>query len=422
MQVTVEKLSPVLLEFHVEVPAERVRSEVDKAYTALQRTARVRGYRPGKAPRNVLAHLYGGRIHADVAQRLVDATLSQALSDKQIQPLSQPAIAPAELRPDDVFSYKARFEVRPDISEVTWEGFAVKRPATTPSEEMVDAEVAALRRQHATLQAPDPERPAKAGDVATITFTLEVGGAVREPRDQEIETEVGSGQLFKEIEDALAGMSPGETKDVAVTFPAAHTNPDLRGKEGLFRVTLKDLRERIYPDVDDEFAKDCGEESLAELRESLRKKVEKELVTKANDAVAEQLVIELCKANPIPVPPSLVDQQAQVSERELLAAARRQGQRVDPTPELRARVRIDAEMKVRAGLVMAEIAKAKEIKITEADIEKAYEELAEQTGRHVAKVKAEYRDAKKREILIGMILEDKVLDLIEAAAKVSEAS
>jgi trigger factor len=93
---------------------------------------------------------------------------------------------------------------------------------------------------------------------------------------------------------------------------------------------------------------------------------------------------------------------------------------VDATPELRARVRLDAEMKVRAGLVMAEIAKAKALKITDADIEKAYEELAEQTGRHVAKVKAEYRDAKKRELLIGMILEDKVLDLIEAAAKVSE--
>ncbi len=163
MQVNVEKLSPVLMEFQVEVPADRVRSEVDKAYTALQRTARVRGYRPGKAPRQVLAHLYGGRIHADVAQRLVDATLNQALADKQVQPLSQPAIAPTELRPDDTFSYKARFEVRPDIAEVKWEGFEVKRPSTTPTDEMIDAEITALRREHSTLQAPEPERPAAKG-------------------------------------------------------------------------------------------------------------------------------------------------------------------------------------------------------------------------------------------------------------------
>src|SRR5262245_62160320 len=236
MQVNVEKLSPVLIEFQVQVPAERVKTEVDRAYAAVQRTARVKGFRPGKAPRAVLAHLYAGRIHADVAQRLVDETLNKALAEKQVQPLSQPAIAPTELKPDDAFSYKARFEVRPEISEVKWEGFEVKRPAIVASEEMIDAEVAGLRRQHATLQTPEPERPAKSGDMVTIAFTLEVGGAVQGEKDQEIETEVGSGQLFKEIEEALSGASAGETKDVTVTFAAQHANPELRGKEGVFHI------------------------------------------------------------------------------------------------------------------------------------------------------------------------------------------
>ncbi|HSN97399.1 MAG TPA: trigger factor [Candidatus Nanopelagicales bacterium] len=421
MQVTVEKLSPVLLEFVVEVPAEQVRSEVDKAYSVLQRSARVRGYRPGKAPRDVLAHLYSGRIHADVAQKLVDSTLNQALAEKQVQPLSQPAIAPVDLRPDEAFSYKARFEVRPDITQVTWEGFEVKRPAVKATDDMVEAELQNLRRQHATLQALDPERPARSGDVATITFRLDIGGSALEGKEQEIETELGTGQLFKEIEEGLTGMTPGQQKDITLTFPTGHQNPELRGKEGIFHLTLKDLRERIYPELDDEFAKDCGEESLEALKASLRSNVEKELTQKANDVIAEQLVIELCKANPIPVPPSLVDQQAQLAERELIAAARRQGQRIEPTADIRARVRLDAEMKVRAGLLMAEIAKAKEVRVNEADIEKGYEELAEQTGKNVAKVKAEYRDPKKRELLIGMILEDKILDLIEGAAKISDA-
>jgi trigger factor len=420
MQVNVEKLSPVLLEVEIQIPADRVRTEVDKAYVALQRTVRVKGYRPGKAPRQVLAHLYGGRIHADVAQRLVDTTLNQALADRQVQPLSQPAIAPAELRPDNPFSYKARFEVRPDIAEVKWEGFEVKRPSTTPSDAMIDAEITRLRREHSTLQAPDPERPAKKGDIATIVFTLEVDGKERDPKDQEIETELGSGEVFKEIEEAIPGMSPGEKKDVNITFPERHANPDLRGKPAVFHLTLKDVKERNFPEVDDEFAKDCGKDTLAALRESLRETVEKDLKQKATNALAEQLVIELCKANPIPVPPSLVEQQAQMTERELLTAARRQGQRLDQNPDFKAHVRADAEMKVRAGLLMAEIAKAKEVKVTEADIEKGYEELAEQTGKNVAKVKAEYRDPKKREMLIGMILEDKILDLIEGAAKISE--
>jgi trigger factor len=421
MQVNVEKLSPVLMEFQVEVPADRVKDEVDKAMVALQRTARVRGFRPGKAPRHILAHLYGGRIYADVAQRLVDSTLTKALADKQVQPLSQPAIAPNELKPDDAFSYKARFEVRPDIAQVKWEGFEVKRPKLTIEDAMIDAEVARLRREHSTLQAPEPERAAKHGDVARIAFSLEIEGKAKDAGTQEIETEVGSGEVFKEIDEALVGMSPGDTKDVTISFSDRHANAELRGKPGLFHITLKDLKERILPEVDDEFAKDCGAyENLDALKTSLREKIEKEHKQKATDTVAEQLVVELCKSNPIPVPPSLVDQQAQMTERELIGNARRQGQRLDVNADLRQRIRVDAELKVRAGLLMAEIAKEKQIKITDADIDKGYEELAEQTGKNVAKIKAEYRDPKKREMLVGMILEDKILDLIENAAKVSE--
>jgi trigger factor len=420
MQVTVEKLSPVLVEFQVEVPAERVKDEVDRAMVALQRTARVRGFRPGKAPRNVLTHIYGGRVYADVAQRLVDSTLNKALEDKQVQPLSQPAIAPNELKPEAAFSYKARFEVRPDIESVKWEGFEVKRPKAEASDAAIDAEIERLRLEHATLQAPEPARPAKKGDMVRIAFTLEVADGPKETGgEQEIETEVGSGQVFSEIDGALEGASVDEKKDVAVSFSERHANAELRGKTGTFHITVKDIKERILPAVDDELAKDVGEHAdLAALKASLKEKVEKELKQKATDAVAEQLVIELCKANPIPVPPSLVEQQAQMTERELVQNARRQGQRLDVNADLRQRVRLDAELKVRAGLLMAEIAKAKQVKIDDSDIEKGYAELAEQTGKNVAKVKAEYRDPKKREMLVGMILEDKILDLIEGAAKV----
>jgi trigger factor len=420
MQVTVEKLTPVLVEFQVEVPVDKVKIEVEKAYLALQRTAHVKGFRPGKAPRAVLAHLYGGRINADVAQRLVDVTLDQALAEKQVQPLSQPAIAPTELRPDAVFSYKARFEVRPEITGVKWEGLEAKRPNATPTDAMVDAQIEALRREHSTLQAPEPERPAKKGDLVTLAFTLEVDGKLRDPKEQEIETEVGSGQVFAEIEQALEGMSVGASKDVPVPFNERHQSQDLREKNGVFHITVKGIKERILPAADDELAKDCGSDDLAALKASVRDKLGKELKQKATDAVAEQLVVALCQANPIPVPPSLVEQQAQLTERELLASARRAGQRLDPNPDFRARVRADAEMKVRAGLVMAEIAKAKDVKVTDEDIEKGYVELAEQTGKNVAKLKAEYRDPKKREILIGMILEDKILTLIEDASKVTE--
>jgi trigger factor len=423
MQVTVEKLSPVLLELQIEVSAEQVKNEVDKAYAALQRTARVRGFRPGKAPRQILAHLYGGRIHADVTQRLVDSTLNKALADKQVQPLNQPAIAPSELRPDDTFSYKARFEVRPEIAGLRWEGFEVKRNVTAPTDAMIDAEIESLRRQHATLQAPDPERPAATGDVLTLSFLLDVEGKPQEGgREQEIEADLGSGQLFKELEAALEGMSPGQKKDVTITFPERHSSPELRGKTGLFHLTLKDVKIRVFPEVDDDFAKDINHESLAALRASLREKLDNDLKRKADDALAESLVAELCKRNPIPVPPSMIERQVQAAERELSTTARRQGQRFEPTADMRAALRAESEMKVRAGLLMAEIAKERQIVITEQDIEKGYEELAAQTGKNVAKVKAEHRDPKKREMLVGMIMEDKILNLLEEASKITDAA
>jgi trigger factor len=423
VNVTVEKLSPVVVEFQVEVPSDRVKAEVDKAIANVQRSAHVKGYRPGKAPRQVIEHLYGGRVHQDVAQRLVDETLQKALAEKAVQPLSKPAIAPTELRPTAPFAYKARFEVRPEIAEVSWKGFSIKRPKVDIEGAAIDGEIETMRKNQATLQAPDEERAAKDGDVAEITFTLSVDGKVKEAVESPIEAELGSNQIVKELDSALGGMKPGEEKDVEVIFPDRHPSAELRGKKASFHVVLKGIKERVLPALDDEFAKDCGDYAdLAALREAVKGRLEAQAKQKSDDAVAEQLVIELCKANPIPVPPSLVEQQASVTERELAQTARRAGQRFELTQDLHARVMADSEVKVRAGLLMAEIARLEQIKIGDADLEKGYAELAQQTGKNVAKVKAEYRDPKKREMLLAMILEDKILDLLEGAAVTTEAS
>src|SRR6266542_2387203 len=165
MQVNVQQLSPVLVEFQVEIPAERVKSEVDKAYQALQKTARVRGFRPGKAPRDILTHLFGERITLDVTRRLVDDTLAKALSDKNIQPLSQPNVEPQKLSTGNNFSYKARFEVRPEIASVRYDGFEVKRPSIAVTDPMIDAELENLRKTHSTVSAPADPRPSRKGDV-----------------------------------------------------------------------------------------------------------------------------------------------------------------------------------------------------------------------------------------------------------------
>jgi trigger factor len=418
MDVQVEKLSPVLMEMQIQVPAATVDKEVEAAYDEWRRSARIRGFRKGKVPKQVLQQLYGASIHADVARKLVDRTLNKALTDKQVQPLTQPSVEPAELRPKQAFSFKARFEVRPEIAKVQWEGLDAKKPKVEVSGEQVDAEIERLRREHATVQ-PVEGRGAKQGDLATLALRFTVDG---KEENEEVDTEVGSGQIIAAIDEALVGMEGGQKKEVESTFSANHPMAKVRGKATTFEVTLKELKERVLPEVDDDFAKDCEHESLAKMREALSEQVKKRLDQQAEEDMARQLVQQLCEKNPIPVPPSLVDQQARITRQELEMIARMGGQNpLGAGPDLAERIRADSEMKVRAGLLMAEIAKDKGLKVTEEDLEKGYEELAAQSGKNVAKVKAEYRERQKRDMLVGMILEDKVLDLMESAAKITDA-
>lgn len=424
MQVNVSRLSPVLVEFDVEVGVARVTTELEKAYSQVARTARVRGFRPGKAPRKVLSHLYGARIAADVAQKLVDETFPQAVTDQKLQPVTSPSVESQGVEENKPFSYKARVEVLPEITGVTYEGLGAKRPKIDISTEEIDKELEAVRRAHSTLEPPKAPRAAAKGDNVTIDFAVTVDGdTVGDAGASDFQVEVGGGTLLKEIDEAVLGKNVGDVATADVPMPAGHPHPKLRGKTAQFTITLKDLKERVLPVADDEFAKDVGEfETLAALKEDIKKKLETQAKEQSDNQLAEALVLELVKANPVPVPPSLVERQMRLTEQEILTRARSQGQKVTGLgDELRGKLVEDSEIKVRAGLLMAEIAKKEGIQIGNEEIENGLKELAEQTGQNLAKLRAQYKDQRKREMLIGMILENKVLDIIEAKAKIEEA-
>ncbi len=423
MQVTVQKLSPVLVEFDVVVDAERVHAELEKSYSSIGRSARVRGFRPGKAPRQVIAQLFGSRIASDVAQRLVDETFPKALSERQIQPINAPAIESQPVTADQPFGYKARFEVLPDIAEVNYDHLHAKRSAVDITEVQIAEQIERIRREHSTLEAMGEDKVIDNGDVVTIDFTVSVGGRViRDAGAQDFTVEIGAGTLLKDIETALVGRRAAEQVTAELDMPAEHRHPKLRGKRVQFKISIKNVKVRILPTVDDEFAKDVGDfETLESLRENVRERLTKAEKERIENSVAEQLVADLVKSNPIEVPSSLVDQQIKITEQEILQRARSMGNAPQGLgDQLQAQVRAESEMKVRAGLLMAAIAKSSGINIGDKEIEDGIAELAEQTGKNVAKLRAEYREKQKRDMLIGMILENKVLDLIEAKAHIEE--
>ncbi len=423
MQVTVQKLSPVLMEFDVVIDADRVQAELEKSYSNVGRSAHVRGFRPGKAPRQVIAQMFGPRIASDVAQRLVDETFPQALSEKQIQPISSPAIESQPVSPDQPFGYKARFEILPEITEVNYDHLHAKRAVINVTDEQVTAQLDKVRRDHSTLESASDDHVISEADVVTIDFGVFVGERqIKDAGTQDFTVEIGAGTLIKDIESALLGKRSGEVVNVDVDLPQEHRHPKLRGRRVRFKISIRAVKVRVLPNLDDEFAKDVGDfETLDALRSNIREQLAKSEKERVENAVAEQLVAELVKANPIAVPGSLVEQQSRITEQEILQRARAMGNAPQGLGEqLQAQVRAESEMKVRAGLLMAAIARTNGINIGDKEIEEGIAELAEQTGKNVAKIRAEYREKQKRDMLIGMILENKVLDLIEAKAHIEE--
>jgi trigger factor len=423
MQITVQRLSPVVVEFNVEIDKERVSAEIDKAYTSVAKSAKVRGFRPGKAPRKVLSHVYGARIARDVAEKLVEETYPKAVSDQKVQPVSQPAIEQRDLVEGEAFTYVARVEVLPSIESVSYEGLVAKRTKAEVTDEAVATELERLRDSHATLEAPKEPRASKQGDMVSIDFVVEVDGeTIEDAGATDFQVPLGRGTLLAQIEEAIVGLELGGHSHADVPMPANHPHKKLRGKTAKFHITLKDLKERVLPAADDEFAKDLGEfETLDALKTSLRERLQKQADEASENSLAEQLVVELVKANPIPVPPSLVERQMRITEQEILSRARQQGGQVTGLgQELREQVQKDSELKVKAGLLMAEVAKKESLQIGDKELEEGLKELAEQSGKNIAKLRVEYREQSKREMLIGMILENKVLDIIQAKAKIEE--
>ncbi len=426
LEVKVERLSPVMMELSIQVPADAVKAQVEKAYVNLGKKAHVKGFRPGKTPRQVLTQLFGPQVQSDVANAIVNETLPKALSDKNVTPVSMPNVEAGKVDPKESFSYKARFEVSPEIEEVKYEGFELSRPSTQVTDAMVDEQIDRLRQGAATLKAPEPARPAKSGDVVTIDFTLTVDGKeIKDGGGQGVQLELGAQQVLPELEAAILGKSVTDKVTADAKFPDGHPRQDFRGKVGTFAITIVDLKERVLPALDDELAKDLGQfQTLVELRADVHTRLEKAVKDQADIALAEQIVEKLGEANPVAVPPSLVEQQCRVMEQEVMMQARRFGQRItqEQAKGMHEKIHADAEKKVRAGLLMAAIARKLEIKVTDEDMEKGLAELAEESGKNVAKLRAEYREKSKRDMLIGMILEDKILDLLESKSKITDAA
>ncbi len=431
MTANVTKLEDNKVRLDVEVPPEAVREGVEAKVRELGRQVRVPGFRPGKAPRRMIEnHLGRDYIYMEALQDRLPTWYSDAVVETDLRPIDRPEIHFDDpLDEEEGFKFSATVAVRPQAALGEYRGLEVPRREVEITDEQVDEQIEELRAQFATLAAVEG-RPAREGDFVVIDFTGErmVGGPLEGGEAEDYMLEIGRGELLEDFEKNLVGMNAGERKQFGVTFPTDYAEESLRGQSVLFRVHLKEIKERDLPPLDDEFAKEASEfETLEELRAAVgeqleaasRQRVEGEFRNRVLDAVAERAEAE--------VPEVMVDEKAD----EMIASFERsiRAQGLEPEQyyelagagahEVKERVRPDAIDTVKKELVLDAVAGAEGIEADEDEVMHEIGHLAEDSGRDPEEIAATMRKNGTYVLLEEEIVRKKALDfLVENAVAV----
>lgn len=424
MQSQVSEISPVLVEVKVEVPWDQVSKDLESRFGKLARTAHVKGFRPGRVPVPVVRKLFKRQVQAEVAGSLIEQGLISAVQKHEIAMVSQPQVDEVpDIQQGAPFEFKARIEVHPKIEKVSIEGIEVFRDYRPVTDEQVMERIEQLREQNADLQEPEPMRPAQKGDQLTIDYEVSIEGEKKPDLGSTGHSvDLGSGLLLEGFEAGLMGTTPGEAKDVTVQFPDDSGPEELRGRAGVFHVVVKELRERLLPEIDDEFAKDVGDyEGLEQLKETLRKELEAEAERRAETSVREQMVNAVVEKNDIPVPPSLLQQQQQQLVREVLTLMQMTGQQPGSMGDFLKGLEHRAERRVKAGILLGALARQENIEVTPADIDAKLAELADSSGKHIAKIRADFQ-GERRESLESQLLEGKLMAMLKERVTIKEGN
>jgi trigger factor len=367
----------------IELPAERLTRAVDEAVRHLSRRTKVPGFRPGKAPRFMLDRVLGpGAVLEDAVDHLVQDAYRDALIEKALLPLDQAKIEVEQAEEGKPLVFSATVHVRPDVDLGDYKNFKFEPEIEEITDATVDRVVDELRDQNATL-APVEDRPARKGDYAVIGYTgtrdgtpFPGGSAERMPLI------LGEERLIPGFEDHLIGLRVGEHTEFDITFPDDYAEAELADKQAHFEVDVKELREKILPDLNDAFAASMGDYAdLAALRTDVRKRLERNALDRARHGFSDRIIEYAVANSTMDLPDILVDQEVEVMHDEFRATLARQ--RIDQDAyfkatnqtevELHNEFRPRAEQRVKVLLALSKIAEAEGIAVTDAAVESEVE-------------------------------------------------
>ena len=292
MQVTVEDVSAVSKKIKVVLPAEVVGKKLDAAFDALQGDVSIKGFRKGKVPRRILEKSFGDRVQHEVAEKLIQDTYFDALEESKLEAVVHPQVSMHEYGDDGSFSYIAEIDVKPEFELGEYKGMEIELEDTPVDEASVDSALEELRRQMAPLRSVT-DRKVQDGDIVVLDFQgYHEGEPMKQVAGENYSVDIGSGRNGKEFEENLLGLAAGEETTREISFPAGFSNPVLAGKDVSFKLTVKDIKERVLPELDDEFAKDVDQkfETLSSLRDHIREQQQRKMEDARKGELSDKII------------------------------------------------------------------------------------------------------------------------------------
>jgi len=424
MKVAVEDISPVKKKLNIEIAPDSVLKEMDKAISDVAKKAKIPGFRPGKAPKAIVEKHYGEEVRSEVMNRLISDSYLKALQEHSLNPVDVPEIDNvSSLAKGSPLTFTATVEVRPNIVLGTYDGIEVKEKDINVSDEEVNQTIDRLREMYAQLEVVEG-RPLDKNDTAIIDFEgHREGKPIDGAKASDYMLALGTNALIPGFEDQLTGMNRGETREIKVTFPADYNKKDLAGKDADFKVTLKEIKKKVLPELNDEFAKDIGgNKSVDELREGIKKDLEARKRDELASAQREELLSKLVDAHSFDVPPGMVERELQAMARQQATRMARQGRDVKSfdIANFREENRALAEKRVRGLLILDAIAEKEKVEVAEQEISSALAMMARTSGQPVEAIKKYYASLDGGlDNLKSSLIQEKTLGLLLSRAKKS---
>jgi len=422
MNTTVETLAGLERRLTLSLPTAEIETEAAKRLQRLSKTVKVDGFRPGKAPMNMIRMRYGAEVRGDVLGEVLQKRFFDRVREQDIKVAGYPNFESAGNEPGAAeLTFKATFEVFPEIKLGDVSQIKVTRPVVEVNDADVDRTIEVLRKQRVQYRSVD--RAAQAGDRLHMDYVGRIGGEVFQGGEaKDFPVVLGEGRLLKDFEDALTGMKAGESKTFDLTFPADYFGKDVAGKTATFEVTVKSVHEPQMPEIDDAFAHSMGvsEGGVAKLRQDIGDNLKREAKRRIQSRIKEQVVEALLKATPFDVPKGLIAMERQAMMERATHDLQARGMKLEDIKLSDAVFETQAQRRVAVSLLLSELAKANGLVAKEEQIKAMVEEFAQSYENPGEVVAWYYQDADRLREVHSLVLEENIVEWIMGKAQVSD--